>query len=265
MNPRDLKDHPILSMMPRIPEALPESQAFMDDIRANGIRVPLLVSADGRLIDGRRRRDAAIALGMEHVPVFEDGEPVMVLLSSLTQRRHLTKGELAYVAYPLLVPAVEVARERRMRNLKNADSSKVHSVDDRELTAEGMAKKLGFGRSLFFQAQHLHTVIADDASLRPLIEEQVFVVKNGLGAIIAGLAGRRATKGEPRGEQIFFDFTRVTNAASTFAQRWSKTELYEDAYLERTRETLTECLGAMPDEALEELGRAVNKLRKAKA
>ncbi|WP_309400217.1 hypothetical protein [Cerasicoccus maritimus] len=104
---------------------------------------------------------------------------------------------MAYSAYPLLEPAVAEARQRQLNALRQSADSAVHSVDYGK-TAEEIAASLGVSRSLFFYAQQIHNEIAKDPDLRPDIEEAIFIEGSGLGAVIAGLAGRKATKGKER-------------------------------------------------------------------
>jgi hypothetical protein len=47
----------------------PEWQPFVEDVRANGIREPLIALPDGQVIDGGHRLDAARELALETVPV----------------------------------------------------------------------------------------------------------------------------------------------------------------------------------------------------
>lgn len=46
-----------------------EMAALCDDIRANGIREPILLGGDGRVWDGHHRVCAAVFIGLDRVPI----------------------------------------------------------------------------------------------------------------------------------------------------------------------------------------------------
>ncbi|MGE9269705.1 MAG: ParB N-terminal domain-containing protein, partial [Verrucomicrobiales bacterium] len=174
-----LSVHPLLESMPRIPQALEDTSAMEVSVRRDGILQPLLVDSLSQVLDGRRRHAAALKLGLESVPVkvIETGSEVAAILAGLVCRRHLTKGQLAYSSYPLLEPAVEESRKRRLENLREGgDSPIVDSVDYRATkTVDELAKSLGFSRDLLFQSRSLHQKIEKNPDLRPEVEEAVFI------------------------------------------------------------------------------------------
>src|SRR5690242_8990355 len=76
-----------------IPDLGPrEFASFRADIQAHGILVPLEITPDGVVLDGRQRLRAAAELGIEQVPVrvveVED-QPVYIIKAAL-ERRQLT-------------------------------------------------------------------------------------------------------------------------------------------------------------------------------
>lgn len=88
-----------------------------DDIRVNGVRVPVVVTADGRLLDGRNRVAAAVLAGLDEMPVVEHGgdtDPYTVVVSHNVHRRHLTVGQRAAIAVELEPRYAEQARQRML-------------------------------------------------------------------------------------------------------------------------------------------------------
>jgi hypothetical protein len=90
--------HPAADLFPGISDA--ELRQLGEDIKTNGLRVPLVLVGDGRLIDGRNRLDAMERVG---VPIFdnlgelalpfetaEDADPLLYVISANFHRRHLT-------------------------------------------------------------------------------------------------------------------------------------------------------------------------------
>ena len=59
-----------------------DDQKLIEDIRINGILTPLVLSADGYLLSGHRRLQAAITLGLETVPVYQEAKILFELLDN---------------------------------------------------------------------------------------------------------------------------------------------------------------------------------------
>ena len=85
------------------------------DIAENGLREPIWLHADGRILDGRNRHRACVESGI--APIFRtwDGKGSLVsfVLSLNLHRRHLTSGQRAMVAVDILPMLEEEARERQ--------------------------------------------------------------------------------------------------------------------------------------------------------
>ncbi|MDX6413667.1 MAG: hypothetical protein QOH23_1077, partial [Gaiellaceae bacterium] len=80
-----------------------EYAAFLADIAERGILVPLEISEEGKVLDGRHRLQAARELGIDTVPVrivAPADEHEHVLLAAL-QRRHLSASQKAALAVEL--------------------------------------------------------------------------------------------------------------------------------------------------------------------
>ena len=91
--------HPVADIFPLIQGA--DFQAFCADVKANGLRVPIVLHADGRILDGRNRERACAATGVEAEYETWDGEPgseVAYVLSLNLARRHLDESQRAMVA-----------------------------------------------------------------------------------------------------------------------------------------------------------------------
>jgi N6-adenosine-specific RNA methylase IME4 len=97
-----------------------EKKALRDDIERRGILVPLLVTADGLLLDGHRRLSAAKELEIEKVPVCilpGDSEELDWWKSTTRAvnlwRRHLNEAARALLATSLLKYEEKRAQERK--------------------------------------------------------------------------------------------------------------------------------------------------------
>jgi len=87
--------HPLAELFPRIGGA--EFDALCDDIKANGLRSPIVLY-ENQVIDGRHRLVACADLGIK--PTFTDytgDDPAGFVVSANVHRRHMTPGQKSQV------------------------------------------------------------------------------------------------------------------------------------------------------------------------
>jgi hypothetical protein len=85
------------------PEMSPtELKALADDIEANGLRDPITVTPEGKLLDGRNRALACVMAGVTPTFTTFTGDPVLFSLSRNQHRRHMTTNDIAMVAAKLV-------------------------------------------------------------------------------------------------------------------------------------------------------------------
>jgi len=113
-----LEPHPAACIFPLMEGA--EYQALVDDIKANGLRDPIVRYKDGErswLLDGRNRLRACRDAGVE--PQWDDyigGDPIAFVMSKNVHRRHLNETQRAFVGAEL-VPMYEAAAKERQEKL----------------------------------------------------------------------------------------------------------------------------------------------------
>lgn len=172
---RELSDHPLLASIPVWAPDSPEFSSLRESIRERGLDYPLLIDNQRRLLDGRNRRNAVRALGGLIRPitpqshrtnvlcrVIDENESASVVVSSLVNRRHLTKGALAYLVAPLFDAVLSESKSRRLVNLKQStlgSESALSAVSVK--TASDIAGELGIGSRLFEQALKLREMFAE--------------------------------------------------------------------------------------------------------
>lgn len=91
--------HPVASIFPLMDGA--RYTELVEDIKQNGLREPITVHRDGRVIDGRNRYRACTQLGIEPpVKTWQrsDDELLGYVLSLNLHRRHLDESQRAMVA-----------------------------------------------------------------------------------------------------------------------------------------------------------------------
>ncbi len=203
----ELSLHSVARGLPRLDVDSPEFAVILASVKALGLPEPLKVN-QFRIITGHDLWEAAKQLGLATVPCVEvEGHDLhQTILSSLLARRHFTKGQLAYLAFPHLDGALAEAKKRRLANLKKGlDSSQVVEIPERALsahsgnTAADLAKTLGISMRLFTYAAQIHREFAADGALREkfepcILDQEEDGAAMGLGAVIAGIAGYKTTK-----------------------------------------------------------------------
>lgn len=109
--------------VPRLTDA--QYAALAEQVRAHGVREPLLVTPGGQVLDGQARLRAALAAGIAEVPVrvvsAPDPADYQVLAGAvLLARRHLTAPERWRIAAALRVVLEPLARQRQREALRQA-------------------------------------------------------------------------------------------------------------------------------------------------
>lgn len=96
------KVHPFADQFPLMPDD--ELDELAADIKENGLQYPLVLDANGDLIDGRNRKAACERAGIKPCYTVLDGQdPIAFILSMNIARRELNKGQKAMAiafAYP---------------------------------------------------------------------------------------------------------------------------------------------------------------------
>lgn len=89
--------HPIAGIFPLMPER--ELNELAADIKANGLREPIWLHKDGRILDGRNRYLACGIAGVDiEMQTFDGADPVAFVVSLNLKRRHLDESERSMVA-----------------------------------------------------------------------------------------------------------------------------------------------------------------------
>jgi DNA-binding Lrp family transcriptional regulator len=94
-----MRPHPFADLFPMLPDD--ELRRLADDIKASGLRQPIIVDKQDRIIDGRNRQAACELAGV--TPTYEpftgnDNEILKLVVSLNIHRRHLTESQRAMVA-----------------------------------------------------------------------------------------------------------------------------------------------------------------------
>ena len=168
-SPKDLWPHTLLEDLHEWQEDSPAMQALVEDVRCRGIDHPLIVTPDNRIVDGRQRWRAALALDLPQAPVqiVDESRAPMIILGNLTQRRHYSPAALAYLAIPLLEETLE---ESRVRRLENTDPNGALDALLAGLSSEELARRLGLDAEALATARRLRSLLETHDETRGWIE-----------------------------------------------------------------------------------------------
>lgn len=271
-SPAELRPHPLNQSMPRWNPDSDEWLSFVADIRRHGIRVPIQITSRHEVVDGETRRLAAQTLGLAQIPcvVVPDEELSETFIRELLHRRNLTKGQRAYLSYRVLESMVATSRERGLRRLKRGtEAPGVDSVDARENIggSEAFARSMGFGRDLYFQARRLHEAFAAEPELREEFEPRILDLDDpiGLGACLAGIAGRRSTKDQEKRHRADEQMELFSEAWTVLGKRFDYWTKLGDDDRRRVVPVLRQTVAAMPYDLRVELRKALTAADKEEA
>jgi hypothetical protein len=128
---RSLEPHPLAAMFPLIEGD--DFTALVDDIRTNGIRVPIMLY-EGKVLDGRNRLKAGIEAGhrfseRDFIQLAGGVDPESFVLSANLQRRSLdNKGKRAVIAK--LIESKPGQSDRAIARLAGVNHKTVADVRD---------------------------------------------------------------------------------------------------------------------------------------
>lgn len=195
----DMAVHPAAAVFPMLGDD--ELRELAEDIKANGLLHPIILDADGVLIDGRNRFAACNLAGVE--PEFKtlpDGvDPVAYILSENIRRRHMSKGQQAmaiaqmleleggrYTGARALTFATKVTETRLSYAVSvlryapdKADSVREGFISLDEAYAEARGRK-NAASSLDSQVSRLRTEAPD---LADLVTEERMTLRDALAAL----------------------------------------------------------------------------------
>lgn len=106
-----MKEHKLANIIPPMSEE--EYQELKEDIRANGLEVPIVLY-EGKVLEGRHRYRACQELGIKpRFKNYEGTQPLTYVISLNLKRRHLTASQKATIAVEVLPILEEEARKRQ--------------------------------------------------------------------------------------------------------------------------------------------------------
>jgi len=148
---QSLTAHPLAKLFPDLPDR--EFASLVEDIRENGVKIPILVYR-GQILDGRQRYRACRELNIRCPTVTWNGrDPWLEVQSRNLVRRHLAKDQiyaickLAAEMYPEVAAPLQAvkadAKKRQSRKTRSADAAELRSQDRNKEAADVIGAQLG--------------------------------------------------------------------------------------------------------------------------
>lgn len=200
-----LPHHPVAAMFPMMEGS--EFDQLVADISAHGLREPIQVDREGRILDGRNRERACRLAGVPLTTrVYEGDDALAFVLSLNLHRRHLSESQRAMIAARLATsPHGGDRRSDQAENLplvSQHDAAKLLNISDRSLrSAKAVAGKAA--PSLLEAVNQGLVAVSDAAAFvdRPANEQKALVdaVRSGRHKTLsrAAVARRREARETP--------------------------------------------------------------------
>lgn len=209
-------------------EADANRAALRSSVAERGVLEPLLgVPGEGGkilIVDGRHRLEAAIAAGLETVPVIlrPAEEARDIIADAVLARRHFSKSALAYLA---ILTHPEVVAEPVRGRPKNNPAQNAGFLEKGQTTLETLAARHGVALRLVEQAAELYRIGLEYPEAIEDAEMSLWAGA-GLGGALAGvkslLAGGGNKNQSAEAKRAMAAWTFVDRARGQFLAAWEK-------------------------------------------
>lgn len=262
IDPAELKPHSLRTKLQTYADDDPRYIALVDDIKDRGIQLPLLITSDARIVDGLSKWRAAKRLQLKTVPVITipDEEVALTIVQTLLQRRHFTKGALAYLTFPLVADAADEVKKRGSKYFTWINALSTNEV----LTA--LVERTGIGLRVYLQAKELHKIFAEREDLKAKFEPEIIEGEIGLGAAVAGanyLIKGNKTGGAPK--EVTKQLDLFTDGFKTMQTRYKYWDNFDLPQKETAVRVIRNTVSAMPPTLRTEWKRAINAAERDEA
>lgn len=270
----ELTIHPLAKQLPEWPVDDGRFMALTEDIRERGLDRPLLIDREERIVDGRMCWRAVKRLQLPQVEckVVLDEQIAGTIVNSLVQRRHLTKGQLAYVSFPILAPAYEERRRNRVANLRKGQQSPDADSIGIGKTVESFYVQLGISRDTFDQCVRIHDAFKNPKKFEWLDERRPLTLREyyeprimdphesaGLGAVLAGIGAKFSQKTTDQRASGQLELFR--DGLLKFKARWNYWLKFNDSERKEARAAIRTTVLDMPLDLRGEWSAALKEAR----
>jgi N6-adenosine-specific RNA methylase IME4/ParB-like chromosome segregation protein Spo0J len=178
-----------------------EFDELVADIREHGLREPIVLHQDGRVIDGRNRARACDELGLEPDAVFYTGGEGGIVAFSLSlnkHRRHLTDSQWAAAAANIANmrqgERTDLEPSANLQKVSLGDAARIMGVSERSANSAAKIKKEG-ANELFKAVEDGFVTVGDAANVLDCQKEEqaefVETVKKGEAPRVTAVKNKR--------------------------------------------------------------------------
>ena len=167
----DLDIHPALKSQPRLTDDELLSWRKGMKRRGEAATPPIYITDDNQIVDGRHRYWCARKLGWKTIPaiVVKDDEVFTLIKETIINRRHYSKGQLAYSVAPLVEGVFAEAKKRILAGGTHTPTTE---------TPESIAADMKISYRVLAQAQEIHDYFNTDKAKRTLTDRDEVTEKN---------------------------------------------------------------------------------------
>lgn len=161
--------HPAAELFPMLDaDELAELAA---DITAQGLLHPITLMPDGTLLDGRNRLAACKTAGVEPAfHVYSGTDPVGYVVGVNVRRRHLTDGQLGFLALEVEPLFAAQAQERMKAGVKIDPSAPGRQGTRDNKSTERAAKAVGTSGRTVQRAKALDQAAQAEPAIQPIVD-----------------------------------------------------------------------------------------------
>lgn len=168
-DPNTLRRHPLhKEHVPPPDKKSIEWKGFVDEVHADGkIRVPLMITSTGLVMDGWWRREAGNDLQFLTVPcqICDPNEAALLIVQPLTAHKAMDRGAAVYLSLGLLPEYVDAVERRRLRNKTANITTTEERIDPRSTTSGAsnvyLASRWGCGEKTVRDARKVRSTLHD--------------------------------------------------------------------------------------------------------
>jgi hypothetical protein len=229
-----LRLHPLHRTIPKADKKSPEWRALLSSVASGGILYPLLGTADGQIMDGAWRWEAAKTLDLPEVPyeVRDESDAATIIVESLLHRKQMTRGAAVYLALRLLPEFVQSSEHRRLANLRrgsknreiplkvpkrsNCASGENWADEDNDSNTEEFCLRWGVARRTIVQALQVTRYFEANPDQKAELEPQLLNGEKNLWNVLSYVGGAEADQSERGFKLLVSSFNNLRLGAGTW-------------------------------------------------
>lgn len=218
-----------------------EFENLCASIEKMGLRDPIIIDGEERIVDGRNRYRACLKVGFE--PKFKttrlvDEALIELIASTNKDRKHMTAGELAAAGAALVPQYARLARERQRTSVDGGE--RLLSGDNKETANDAAAAVVGSSPASVARALRIQA--ADKEAFKELKSGGISIAQATKQAGIVSKPRERAFDARARVQEIVAALTLAEGKIRAYNHDLKKNDV-EETYFDH----IASCLETLDD------------------